>query len=241
MAQGRTQLLFSSVLHEKSLRVILESPIVVLGGHRRQGPRGLLVADKVCEQAASHSLRTQGLRLFAGRDVHKQVDCTDEIARLIEQWCRIRTEIDAGAIRAFSDSFNPPDGTPFPYRDCHWASIVWKELTLVSVELPGNAPVILADTRRAPGEGNAGSIVVGDHALGACDVDCRRKLVQGLEKALVSTVHGFDGGLQHFVGHRNVGMHAISLIQRDNFALPLVVVNENVVYTDDNLQLHTRM
>jgi hypothetical protein len=229
------------VLHEKSLRVILESPIVVLGGHRRQGPRGLLVADKVCEQAASHSLRTQGLRLFAGRDVHKHVDCTNEITNLIEQWCWIWPETHAGAIRAHSYSFNAPDGTFFTYRDRHWAPIVRKELTFFGVELPGDAPAILADTWSAPGEGNAGSIVVGDHALGACDVNCRRKLVQGLEKTLVSTVHGFDGGLQHFVGHCDVGMHAISLIQRDNFALPLVVVNENVVYTDDNLQLHTRM
>jgi hypothetical protein len=210
MAQGQAQLLFRSTLHAKSLLVIPESPIVVLGGHRRQGPRGLLVADKVCEQAASHSLRTQGLRLFAGRDVHKQVDCTNEIARLIEQWRWIRTETDAGAIRAHSYSFNPPDRTPFPYRDRHWASIVRKELTFFRVELPGNAPVILADAWSAPGEGNAGSIVVGDHALGACDVDCRRKLVQSLEKTLVSLIDGIDGGLQHFVGHCDVGMHAIS-------------------------------
>jgi hypothetical protein len=203
------------MLHEKSLRVMLESLIVILGGHRRQAPRGLLVACKVCKQAASHSLRTPSLRLFAGRDVHEQVNRTNEITRLIEQWCGIRPETDAGAIRAFSYRFNPPDGTSFTYRERHWASIVRKELTVFGVELPGDAPVILADAWSAPGEGNAGSIVVGDHALGACDVDCRRKLVQSLEKDLVSMVHGFDGGLQHFVGHRDVGVHTISITKTD--------------------------
>src|SRR5260370_6239549 len=122
----------------------------------------------------------------------------------------MRREQDEGGIRRASDRLNPPNATPWGSRDRHWASIVRKELTFFRVELPGDAPVILADAWSAPGEDNAGSIVVGDHALGACDVDCRRKLVQGPEKTLVSTVHGFDGGLQHFVGHCDVGMHAIS-------------------------------
>jgi hypothetical protein len=60
-----------------------------------------------------------------------------------------------------------------------------KEPAILRVKFPGDTPAVLPNERRAPGKGNAGTIVVSDHALRVRDINRRRQLVENLVKALV--------------------------------------------------------
>ena len=62
-------------------------------------------------------------------------------------------------------------------RDRHRAVLVGEEGAVLAVELPGDAPAVLAQGRRAAGEVDAGMVVEGDPAVGVGDVDRRGQSV----------------------------------------------------------------
>ena len=135
---GQFRRSISSASSSQSAAIVSRAPR--RWGHRLTSRRHW-AARRRSESAASRSGR-----------VEQQVDRADELPRPVEQRRRVGAEIDVGAFRPFGHGLDAPHGPPLAHRDRHGAPVAREVHTLLRVELPGDAPAILADARRASRE-----------------------------------------------------------------------------------------
>jgi ABC transporter substrate binding protein len=117
-------------------------------------------------------------------DVDQHIDGTEQFAVVADHGRWKGQGVKANAVGTFGYGGNPANGLLGLDGDCHWTLIVRKEVTVVRVQPPGNAPAVPKNLRLSPREIDAGRVEIGDEAVDVGNVNRNRKGIESSQAGL---------------------------------------------------------
>ena len=110
--------------------------------------------------------------------VHKQINCADELARGIPQRCRVGQKRHPCAVRPFGDGLHAAHGVTLLEGHGHRALVMREQSTVRPKQTPRSAPLIGSDLGTVSPQIFSGLIVIGDAALRVSSVNSNRQCIQ---------------------------------------------------------------
>ena len=104
-------------------------------------------------------------------NVNQHVGSAKKFTGFADDWRWKRLEVDADPVWTFSNRGYSANGSLRFDRNGHWASMVRKEVTLVGVELPGDAPAISWNCWLPSRKMDASLIKISNEAPDISDID----------------------------------------------------------------------
>src|SRR5438034_762455 len=110
-------------------------------------------------------LSAQCLGLFVA-DINQHVDGAAKRSVLGEQWSGVGAKSDSASIGPLGDGDGVAHHSPLLDRLRHRAIFMLNRIAAGAVQLPGDAPVVLAELRLTPRELDTGMVPIGNFASG---------------------------------------------------------------------------
>src|ERR1700730_1302953 len=99
-------------------------------------------------------------------NIDQHVDCANQRARAVVQWCRMREQTDTRAVGPLCNHLDAADRPVLSQCDGRRALVMWQRCAVRTAQTPADAPEIAAQLRPATSEFDRSLVVKGDPSGG---------------------------------------------------------------------------